>query len=204
MNAQEAILKIKALFEDNAAPVKEDEVIEPKVEETKVEMAEYSLMDGTKVEVSALEIGGLVTIEGQPAPAGDHELMDGTEITLDENGKITAIETKVVEASPEVDTEVEAGADYKDKKMEEMAEQFEAKIAELVEAKNLSDAKVLDLENKIKQGFAQVAELIEALSNTPSEDPIKKPNSFNEFVNTKGIKEQRLEKYRNAILNTKN
>jgi uncharacterized protein YuzE len=201
MNAQEAILKIKALFEDNAAPVKEDEVIEPKVEETKVEMAEYSLMDGTKVEISALEVGGLVTIEGQPAPVGDHELMDGTEITLDENGKITAIETKVVEASPEVDTEVEAGADYKDKKMQEMAEQFEAKIAELINAKNVSDAKVLDLENKVKQGFAQVAELIEALSNTPSEDPIKKPNSFNEFVNTKGIKEQRLEKYRNAILN---
>jgi hypothetical protein len=199
MNAQEAILKIKALFEDNAAPVKEDEVIEPKVEETKVEMAEYSLMDGTKVEISALEIGGLVTIEGQPAPVGDHELMDGTEITLDENGKITEIETKVVEASPEVD--VEAGKDYEDKKMEEMAEKFEAKIAELTEAKNLSDAKVLDLENKVKQGFAQVAELIEALSNTPSEDPIKKPNSFNEFVNTKGIKEQRLEKYRNAILN---
>ena len=202
MNAQEAILKIKALFEDNAAPVKEDEANNPKVEETKVEMAEYSLMDGTKVEISALEIGGLVTIEGQPAPAGGHELMDGTEITLDENGKITEIETKVVEASPEVD--VEAGKDYEDKKMEEMAEKFEAKIAELTEAKNLSDAKVLDLENKVKQGFAQVAELIEALSNTPSEDPIKKPNSFNEFVNTKGIKEQRLEKYRNAILNTKN
>jgi uncharacterized protein YuzE len=201
MNAQEAILKIKALFEDNAAPVKEDEADMTKVEETKVEMAEYSLMDGTKVEISALEVGGLVTIEGQPAPVGDHELMDGTEITLDENGKITAIETKVVEASPEVDTEVEAGADYKNKKMQEMAEQFEANIAELIEAKNVSDAKVLDLENKVKQGFAQVAELIEALSNTPSEDPIKKPNSFNEFVNTKGIKEQRLEKYRNAILN---
>jgi len=201
MNAQEAILKIKALFEDNAAPVKENEADMTKVEETKVEMAEYSLMDGTKVEISALEVGGLVTIEGQPAPAGDHDLMDGTQITLDENGKITEIEVKVVEASPEVDTEVEAGADYKDKKMKKMAEEFEAMIAELTEAKNVSDAKVLDLENKVKQGFAQVAELIEALSNTPSEDPIKKPNSFNEFVNTKGIKEQRLEKYRNAILN---
>ena len=204
MNAQEAILKIKALFEDNAAPVKEDEVIEPKVEETKVEMAEYSLMDGTKVEISALEVGGLVTIEGQPAPVGDHELMDGTEITLDENGKITAIETKVVEASPEVDTEVEAGADYKDKKMQEMAEQFEAKIAELNDAKNVSDAKVLDLENKVKQGFAQVAELIEALSNTPSTDPIQRPNSFNSFINTNDIKSQRLDKYRQAILNIKN
>jgi len=204
MNAQEAILKIKALFEDNAAPVNEEVAAEPIVEETKVEMAEYSLMDGTKVEISALEIGGFVTIEGAPAPAGDHELMDGTEITLDESGKIIEIETKVVEATPEVDTEIEAGADKMEKKKDEMAEQFAAQIAELIEAKNLSDAKVLDLENKVKQGFAQVAELIEALSNTPSEDPIKKPNSFNEFVNTKGIKEQRLEKYRNAILNTKN
>jgi hypothetical protein len=203
MNAQEAILKIKALFEDNAAPVEEVQAEETKVDETKVEMAEYSLMDGTKVEISALEIGGSVTIEGLPAPAGDHELMDGTEITLDENGIIVEIESKQVEATPEVDTEVEAKKE-EDKKMAEMAEQFEAKIAELVEAKNASEAKVLDLENKVKQGFAQVAELIEALSNTPSEDPIQKPNSFNSFVNTSDIKGQRLQKYRNAILNTKN
>ena len=199
MNAQEAILKIKALFEDNAAPVEEVQAEETKVEETKVEMAEYSLMDGTKVEISALEVGGSVTIEGQPAPAGDHELMDGTEITLDENGKIIAIETKVLEVSPEAEVEAKD-----DKKMEEMAEQFNASIAELVEAKRVSDEKVLELEKKVKQGFAQVAELIEALSNTPSADPIQKPNSFNSFINTSDIKGQRLEKYRQAILNTKN
>jgi hypothetical protein len=203
MNAQEAILKIKALFEDNVAPVEEVQAEETKVDETKVEMAEYSLMDGTKVEISALEIGGFVTIEGQPAPAGDHELMDGTEITLDESGKIIEIETKVEEVTPEVDTEL---GDKKDneEKMTELAEQFAAKFAELIEAKNASDLKVLELESKVKQGFAQVAELIEALSNTPSEDPIQRPNSFNSFVNTSDIKGQRLEKYRNAILNTKN
>ena len=199
MNAQEAILKIKALFEDNAAPVEEVQAKETKVDETKVEMAEYSLMDGTKVEISALEVGGSVTIEGQPAPAGDHELMDGTEITLDENGKIIAIETKVLEVSPEAEVEAKD-----DKKMEEMAEQFNASIAELVEAKRVSDEKVLELEKKVKQGFAQVAELIEALSNTPSADPIQKPNSFNSFINTSDIKGQRLEKYRQAILNIKN
>jgi hypothetical protein len=204
MNAQEAILKIKALFEDNAAPVEEVQAEETKVDETKVEMAEYSLMDGTKVEISALEIGGSVMLaDGTPAPAGDHELMDGTQITLDENAIIIEIESKVEEATPEVDTEVEAKKE-EDKKMAEMAEQFEAKIAELVEAKNASDVKILDLENKVKQGFAQVAELIEALSNTPSEDPISRPNSFNSFVNTSDIKGQRLEKYRQAILNTKN
>jgi len=200
MNAQEAILKIKALFEDNAAPVKEVEAEETKVEETKVEMAEYSLMDGTKVEISALEVGGSVNLaDGTMAPAGDHELMDGTQITLDENGKIIAIETKVEEVSPEAEVEAKD-----DKKMEDMAEQFNASIAELVEAKRVSDEKVLELENKVKQGFAQVAELIEALSNTPSADPIQKPNSFNSFINTNDIKSQRLDKYRQAILNIKN
>ena len=191
MNAQEAILKIKALFDDNILPVEAE--VDP-MKETKVEMAEYSLMDGTKVEISALEIGGLVTLEGNPAPVGDHELMDGTEITLDENGMITAIETKVVEASPEVD--VEAG--YDKKKVEEMAEAFEAKIAELIEANN---AKIAELENKVKHGFQQVADLIESISKTPTEDPIQKPNSFTEFVKTNSIKEQRINKYRDAILN---
>ena len=200
MNAQEAILKIKALFEDNAAPVKEVEAEQTKVEETKVEMAEYSLMDGTKVEISALEVGGSVNLaDGTMAPAGDHELMDGTQITLDENGKIIAIETKVEEVAPEAEVEAKD-----DKKMEDMAEQFNASIAELVEAKRVSDEKVLELENKVKQGFAQVAELIEALSNTPSADPIQKPNSFNSFINTNDIKSQRLDKYRQAILNIKN
>jgi hypothetical protein len=201
MNAQEAILKIKALFEDNVAPVEVEAEVAPIVEETKVEMAEYSLMDGTKVEISALEIGGSVTLaDGSVAPMGDHELMDGTEITLDENGIIIAIETKVEEVLPEVDTEVEASKE-EDKKMAEMAEQFEAKFAELVEAKEAAEQKVLDLENKVKEGFAQVADLIMALSNVPTADPIQKPNGFSEFVSNKDIKEERLSKYRQALLN---
>ena len=201
MNAQEAILKIKALFEDNVAPVEVEAEVAPMVEETKVEMAEYSLMDGTKVEISALEIGGSVTLaDGSVAPMGEHELMDGTQITLDENGIIIAIESKVEEVLPEVETEVEASK-AEDKKMAEMAEQFEAKFAELVEAKEAAELRVLELENKVKQGFAQVAEIIEALSNTPSADPIQKPNGFSEFVSNKDIKEERLSKYRQALLN---
>ena len=201
MNAQEAILKIKALFEDNVAPVEEVKAEETKVEETKVEMAEYSLMDGTKVEISALEIGGTVLLaDGTPAPAGEHTLMDGTEIQLDENGIITEISAKEEEVLPEVDTEVEAKKE-EDKKMQEMAEQFEAKFAELVEAKIAAEKRVEELESKIKQGFAQVADLIEALSNTPSTDPIQKPNSFASLTTSKDMREARLEKYRNALLN---
>lgn len=191
MNAQEAIFKIRSLFDENIAPIEAEAA---PIEETKMEMYEYSLMDGTKIEISELEIGGMVTLQGNPAPVGNHKLMDGTQITLDDKGIITEIKAKLIEEGPEVD--VEAG--YEKRKDEEMAEAFNAKIAELIEA---NDAKILDLENKVKQGFAQVAELIEALSSTPTEDPIQKPDSFAIFVKTKSIKEERINKYRNAILN---
>jgi len=209
MNAQEAILKIKALFEENtAAPVEEVKAEEtPIVEETKVEMAEYSLMDGTKIEISSLEIGGSVTMpDGTPAPAGEHQLVDGTVMQLDENGIIIELSSKEEDVTSEEEAAPapEDMGKEADKKMQEMTEAFEVQIAEIKAAKEVSDAKVLDLENKVKQGFAQVAELIEALSSTPSADPISKPNSFNSFIKTNDIKEQRLEKYRNAILNTKN
>jgi hypothetical protein len=138
MNAQEAILKIKALFEENTAAPVEEVKAEPIVEETKVEMSEYSLMDGTKVDISALEIGGSVTMpDGTPAPAGEHQLADGTVMQLDENGIIIEISAK----EEDVTTEEEAAPAPEDmrkeadKKMQEMTEAFEAQIAEIKQQK---------------------------------------------------------------------
>ena len=49
------------------------------------------LKDGTEVEITEMGVGGIVTIQGIPAPVGDHELEDGTVITVGDNGAITAI-----------------------------------------------------------------------------------------------------------------
>jgi len=96
MNPKEALLQIRALFEDMPQVIPP---VEPVTEEvTKVEMAEYSLADGTKVMISALEVGGKVEMEdGTPAPMGEHQLMDGTSIQVDETGTIIEI------ASPKED-----------------------------------------------------------------------------------------------------
>ncbi len=205
MNAKDAIQQIKALFEDNVAPVEVEAAVPT---ETKVEMAEYSLADGTKVEISAMEIGGSVTLaDGSVLAAGEYEMADGMSIQVDENGIIVEIASPKEDAMPEEAPAEQAPEDMGaglDKKMEKMSEDFEIKIAELEEAKKASDERVKELEAKVKQGFAQVAELIEALSNTPTADPIQKPVGFSAFVSTKDIKEERLAKYRNAILNTKN
>jgi hypothetical protein len=206
MNAQEAILKIKGLFEENLAAPPAGEPT-PEVE-TKVEMKEYDLADGTKVEISALEIGGECKYaDGTTVPMGEYTLADGTNVQLDENGIIVEISTPEEDAMPEEAPAEEVPADMGkelDKKMQGYSEQFEAQVAELKAQKEASDKKVAELEAKVKQGFAQVAELVEALTKTPNADPIQKPNGFSDFVSTNDIKEQRIARFRNAILNTKN
>ena len=103
MNPKEALQQIRALFEDMPQVEQPQAPIapaEPVV--TKVQMAEYSLADGTKVMISALEIGGKVEMaDGTPAPQGEHKLMDGTSIQLDETGTIIEI------SSPDEDVVVE-------------------------------------------------------------------------------------------------
>jgi len=191
MNAQDAILKIKALFED--APMKDEE--QPEV---KVEMQEYSLKDGTKVMISALEVGGEVKLEdGSFAPDAEHDLADGTKIVT-EGGKIVSVEAP----EPEVEVEIEAGKDY-EKKIEEMAAEFQAKIDALSIEKAALEAKVADIEAKAKQGFSQVVSLIEEIAKVPQADPIMQPTGF-KFSSNNDMKLERLSKYRNAILNNKN
>ena len=54
-------------------------------------MMEAKLKDGTVVEVTDMNVGGVVTIAGTPAPVGEHELEDGTKIVLVDNGVISEI-----------------------------------------------------------------------------------------------------------------
>jgi hypothetical protein len=200
MNPKEALQQIRALFEDMPQVVEPVAPVAPVAAEvTKVEMAEYSLVDGTKVMISALEIGGMVTMaDGSPAPMGEHQLMDGTSITVDELGAIVEISSPkedVVEVEPVAPAAPVEPAQDTTAMIAELKEDYEKKKMEL-------DAKIAELESKVKQGFAQVAELVEALSNTPTAEPTQKAaNAFQSYVTTNDSKYERIEKYRNAILN---
>jgi hypothetical protein len=194
MNAKDAIMQIRALFED-MPPVEVPAPIQEAIDEVPVTFAEYSLMDGTKVMVSELAIGGEVTLEdGTPAPAGQHQLADGTYIVLDDAAKILSIETPEAEAKEADETPADMG-----KKMDEkMADE----IAALVSQNENLKTQVAQLEAKVKNGFSQVAELIEALTKTPNAEPIVQPkHNFGSNVTTSNMKYDRLEKFRNALLN---
>ena len=197
MNPKEALKQIRAIFEDMPQVVEPVAPVTPEV--TKVQMAEYSLADGTKVQISELKIGGMVQMaDGTPAPMGEYQLMDGTSIQVDEMATIIEI------ASPKEDVVVEepvapAAPVAPAQDTQAMAEALKAKFAE---QKSQLEKKITELESKVKQGFAQVAELVEALSNTPTAEPTQKSaNAFQSYVSSNDTKYERLEKYRNAILN---
>lgn len=191
MNAQEAILKIRALFDDGQVAEAPAEV--------NLEAVEYSLMDGTKVMIDKLEIGGTVVLsDGNAAPQGEHILADGTSIQVDEAGVIIEIASPAEDMIPE-----EMPVEEMEKKMDELAAEFQAKVDILNFEKEELQTKLKDLTEKTTQGFSQVLSLIEDMAKVPSADPIAKPNSF-KYQDTKDLRYERMEKYRNAILNNKN
>ena len=194
MNAKDAIMQIRALFED-MPPVEVPASVEDAIDEVPVTFSEYSLMDGTKIMISELAIGGQVTLaDGTPAPVGEHQLADGTKIVLDEAAKILSIETPEAEAKEADETPAEMGKKY-DEKMEQ-----DVKV--LVKENENLKKQVAELEAKVKNGFSQVAELIEALTKTPNAEPIAQPkNNFASNVTTKDMKYERIAKFRNALLN---
>ena len=88
MKAIEVLERIREVFNEINKPVQP------------VAMMDAKLQDGTMVQVTELAVGGIVTIDGVPAPAGEHTLEDGTVIVLGDNGAI-------MEIKPKVETEIE-------------------------------------------------------------------------------------------------
>jgi hypothetical protein len=197
MNAQEAILKIRALFED--AQVAEPKAEEPKDVPAKLEAIEYSLEDGSKVMIDKLEIGGIVAnSDGSAIAAGEIKLADGTSIQIDDKGVIIEIASPAEDMMPE-----EAPAEEMKQKMSDLQAEFQAKIDILNLEKEELQNKLKALTEKTTEGFTQVLNLISDMSKVPTADPIAKPNSF-KYQDTKDLRYERMEKYRNAILNNKN
>ena len=180
MKATEIILKLKEQFAEL--------VNQPT--QTPVAMISATLEDGTAIEVTALEVGGIVTIAGVPAPTGEHKLMDGTIIVVGENGAIMEIETAKNEIPedaviPPMDAPMDMGAKFSslETATNEKFASYESKFADY-------ETKFAEYESKLTKATQMIEGLIN-LTKTLAETPTGAPDLAvkNNFTETKKTKD---------------
>ena len=195
MTTLEAINKIKQMFaEAGELPV-------ASVEPTQ-SFAEYSLKSGAKVMIDKLEVGGKVSLidEGgneSPAPAGEHELIDGSVIVLDEAATILSVKVPEVEV-PEVEVEAK---DYEKKGEEDMMKKkIDEMQRQLDEIKMAYDAKRASQELKFSKGISDISDVLVQLLSTPSANATEQPkDKFNQHVEKKEDKLNRFLDFAKSI-----
>lgn len=190
MNATEALNKIKALFAEDGKIVTADV---PATDETKMSFESYDLMDGSKIELSALEIGAtamLADASGNTAscPDGEYELADGTSVTVTA-GLISGIETPQAElpTSEEPADSMPAPA-----MMEEQFSAIDSEIEVLKATNEELKEELAKMEGKFNQAFAELIAVVEGLSKLPSVEPTQAPKTAFSVGESRADKENRL------------
>lgn len=197
MTVNEAIEKIKVLLASNeeAVVTTEETASEPA---TELNFETYDLKDGSKIDLSSLEIDAdamLVDELGNaaPAPDGEYELADGTMVSV-AGGKVVGVEMPEAE-TPEVEEEgVEIPLESD--KFEEM----NGTISYLTAENEALKAKVSELEGKFNQAFSEVIGALEGLATMPSADAIQKPKNAFSLIEKK---EDKVERFLNKVKNLK-
>lgn len=188
MTVKEGIEQIKVLLSGQTELQTEEVAQEPATELT---FETYDLKDGSKIDMSALEIGAdamLVDESGNAvaAPSGEYELADGTMVSV-MDGKVEGIESPLAEM-PEVEDEMT-------KEKEEMSNQFDEMDATInyLKAENEAlKAKLDEMDGKFNQAFEKVFVLVEELAKMPSADAIQAPKQSFKLTESKADKVDRF------------
>jgi hypothetical protein len=184
MNVSEAIKKIKVLLADNSEAQTEEIASEPA---TQLVFETYDLKDGSKIDLSGLEIGAdamLVDESGNSvsAPDGEYELADGTMMTV-VGGKVEGIESPVAELPTSEEAPMEANSQF---------DEMNATITYLQAENEALKNKLGELESKFNQGFSEMLSVLEGFSKTPVADPIQNPKNNFRIVEPKADKIERF------------
>jgi hypothetical protein len=182
MEAKEILQKVKQYFNELAAAPE----VAPMTEAT-----EYELKDGGKVMIDKLEVGGIVMIDGNAALPGEAELVDGSKMTIGDNGVITAIEVAMPEEVAPV--------------MEDMGTKFAAfetltseKFANYEIKFSAYEQRFADYEVKMKKANKVIDELLK-LSTLLVEAPVQAPD--NSVRTSNAFKEVEEKKTLNILFN---
>jgi spore coat protein CotH len=171
MNHTEILTKLKQTF---------SELMQQSPKKDMVKMLDAVLADGTAIQVTELAVGGIVTINGTPAPMGEHKLQDGTIIVVGDNGAIMEIKTAEVmpEEPPMMEdmgakfSAFESATNEKFTAYETKLSAYEQKFAEFDE--RLSKA------NIVIEGLLNLTQTIATTPTGVADDSVKSNNNFKE------------------------
>jgi hypothetical protein len=200
MTVKEGIEKIRLMLasEDEAPQMETSEESAPV---TQLSFETYDLKDGSKIDLSGLEIGAIAMLvdesgNASPAPDGEHELVDGTMVTT-VGGKVEGIETPQAEMEPieDVVEEIPMGDDKEDKFNE-----IDGTIENLKSENEALKAKIASIEGKFSQAINDLSDVVLGLASTPSANPIQAPkNSFSQVEK----RDEKIERFLNKVKNLK-
>ena len=187
MEAKEILQKVKQYFNELAAAPEVDKMIEA---------TEYELKDGGKVMIDKLEVGGVVMIDGNAALPGEAELVDGSKMTIGDNGVITEIKLGM----PKEEEEEEMIEPIQD-----MSSKFAAfetltseKFANYEIKFSAYEQRFADYEVKMKKANKVIDELLK-LSTLLVEAPVQAPD--NSVRTSNAFKEVEEKKSLNILFN---
>jgi predicted RNase H-like nuclease (RuvC/YqgF family) len=197
MTIHEGIEKIRLMLASENEEV-QVETSEESAPVTQLSFETYDLKDGSKIDLSGLEIGAeamLVDESGNLSPVadGEYELVDGTMITV-VGGKVEGIETPQAEAEP-----IEMPEEEIPMESDKFTE-IDGTIENLKAENEALKAKIASIEGKFSQAINDLSDVVLGLASTPSAGPIQAPkNSFSQVEK----REEKIERFLNKVKNLK-
>ena len=177
MNTKEIIEKIKLTFSELVNVTE------------KQKFMDATLQDGSTIQMTEMAVGGIVTINGTPAPAGEYTLQDMSVLVVGDNGAITEVKPAQNPAVPEEPPmQEDMGAKFSafESSTNEKFAAYENKFAAY-------EQRFADYENKLNLATKVINDLIQLtqkISETPTGVPDESVKSSNNFHSEK--KEKRF------------
>jgi hypothetical protein len=146
---------------------------------TPVKMVAATLKDGTAIEITEMMVGGIVTIEGMPAPVGEHILMDGTTIVVGDNGAIMEIKPATEEVANPAIPEEPIGQEDMSAKFAAFESATNEKFAAYEDKFAAYEVKLTQA-NKVIEGLMQISKMLVEAPQAQADSSVKNSNAFSE------------------------
>jgi hypothetical protein len=125
------------------------------------------LNDGTEIMISEMIVGGVVMVDGNPIPAGNYTLEDGTALVIGDNGVISEI---VAPTAPATDETNDGSAEM----VNQLKNQFQKFEAVANQRFSAYENKFKDYESRLAKATKVIEGLLnltQTLAETPTGNP---------------------------------